>query len=80
MMGFGMGFGLVGLLLMFLFVGGLILLAVWAVKAIFVNSSSSQSSTPESSSHSTAQEILDQRYARGEITRQQYELMKQDIG
>ncbi|HEX6302644.1 MAG TPA: SHOCT domain-containing protein [Anaerolineales bacterium] len=74
MMGFGMGF--FGLLFMLLFWGGLILLAVWLAKALFQgNRSAGSSSRPTNS----AREILDQRYARGEITREQYELMKQDL-
>lgn len=74
MMGFGMGF--FGLLFMLLFWGGLILLAVWLAKALFQgNQSAGSSSRPTNS----AREILDQRYARGEITREQYELMKQDL-
>lgn len=74
MMGFGMG--LFGLILMLLFWVGLILLAVWLAKALFQgNRSTGSSSRPTNS----AREILDQRYARGEITREQYDLMKQDI-
>ena len=79
MMGFGMGFGLLGLLFMLLFWGGLILLAVWLVRIIFSSSSNNNSSTPQSGKSSNALEILAQRYARGEITREQYEIMKQDI-
>ena len=80
MMAFGAGFGLIGLLLMVLFWGGLILLAVWLVKAIFPGSRGerSTSKTPPKASES-ASEILAQRYARGEITREQFEIMKQDI-
>lgn len=77
MMGFGMGFGFIGLLLMILFWGGLILLAIWLVRSIFQGSNqSAQHSTDRSV---TARQILDERYARGEITREQYELMRQDI-
>jgi putative membrane protein len=76
MMGFGMGFGILGLLIMLLFWGGIIFLAVWFVKAIFSNNSNHNSSTNQ---RSDAPEILAQRYARGEITREQYEIMKRDI-
>ena len=79
MMGFGMGFGLLGLLFMLLFWGGLILLAVWLVKVIFSSNSNSRSSTSQQEKDSNAFEILAQRYARGEITRDQYEIMKQDL-
>lgn len=78
MTGFGMGFaGLFGLIIMGLFFGGLILFIVWASKSIFGNNGSSQFTSKELSPG--AREISDQRYARGEITREQYELMKQDL-
>jgi putative membrane protein len=79
MMGFGMGFGLIGLFLMLLFWGGLILLGVWLVRTIF--QTGSRSVHPGASGTlPTAREILDERYARGEINREQYEIMKRDIG
>lgn len=73
-----MGFGLLGLLLMFFFWIGLIALAVWAVKALFPSGKTSQGDP--SSPGPSARQILDQRYARGEIDREQYELMKRDLG
>jgi putative membrane protein len=79
MMGFGMSFGLVGLLFMLIFWGGLILLAVWLVRVIFSSNSSNNPSAPRSEQSSNALEILAQRYARGEITREQYEIMKRDL-
>ena len=79
MMGFGMGFGVFGLLFMLLFWIGLILLAVWLVRVVFSGISGNRSSTPPSKKGSNALEILAQRYARGEITREQYEIMKDDI-
>ena len=77
MTGFGMGFGIIGLFFMIIFWGALIALAVWLVRSIFPNKAQSPSSPPGKDSN--AHEILDERYARGEITRDQYELMKQDI-
>ena len=74
MMGMGLGFGL---LLMLLFWGGLIALAVWMASALFPHSNRETSISTDQ--NLSAQEILDRRYARGEITRDQYELMKQDI-
>jgi putative membrane protein len=78
MFGYGMGFGWWGLLFMFLFWGGLILMAIWAVRAIFQSGSRSPASSLER--NLSPREILDQRYARGEITRDQYQTMKEDIG
>jgi putative membrane protein len=78
MMGqFGMGFGLFGLLLMLIFWGFLVLLAVWLVKALF--QADRNTTEPPSGSDLTAREILNNRYARGEISREQYELMKEDL-
>lgn len=77
MTGFGMGFSYFGLFLMVLFWGGLIALAVLAVRTLF-HSSSHDRNFP-STANPTAREILDQRYAKGEITRQDYERMKADL-
>lgn len=74
MMGFGMGFGLFFLVLIF---GGVILLGVWLVKALFPGGD--QRTHPTQSLERSAREILDRRYARGEITREQYERMKEDL-
>jgi len=65
---------------MLLFWGGLILLAVWLVRVIFSGGQNhrSQMKAPPGDGLD-AGEILAQRYARGEITREQYETMKQDI-
>lgn len=77
MMGFGgMGLGVVGLLLMILLWGGVIALAVWLVGVLFP-----QAKRPGAASghELTAREILDRRYARGEIGRQEYELMRETL-
>ncbi len=77
MMGFPhfgmMGFygGWIGLLFNLAILIGLIVLIVWVVKR-FTSSNSSPASQ-------TAREILQARYARGEITREQYQQMLQDI-
>ena len=60
-------------LIMPLFWIGLILLTVWVVRSIVA------AGGPKAGS-STAREILDQRYARGELTRKEYEQIKKDIG
>ena len=71
-----MGFGLTGLLFMFLFWGGLVVLAIWLVSALFPRAA--RPTAPDDQGLS-ARQILDMRYARGEITREQYETIKQDI-
>ena len=72
----GMGFGLEGFLVMILFWGVLIALAVWVVGTLFPRTARPAASGERDL---TARQILDRRYARGEITREQYELMKQEI-
>lgn len=74
MTGFGWGFGYLGMILMVIFWGLLIAGGVFVAKAIFSGGTNQQ--LPGAPS---AREILDQRYARGELTREQYELMKQDL-
>ena len=77
MMGMGLGFGVFGLVLMLVFWGGLIALAVWLVSVLFPrNDRDTSASTDQDLS---AREMLDRRYARGEITRDQYELIRQNI-
>ncbi len=73
----GIGFGMFGLLVMLLFWGGLIVLAVWLVRALFPHDG--QHSALMDGQEQNAREILNRRYARGEITREQYEQMKQDL-
>lgn len=60
-----------GMLTMLLFWIGLVLLIVWLVRSVI--GSGSQSGSP------SAREVLDQRYARGELTRKEYEQIKKDI-
>jgi len=73
----GLGFGLFGLLFMLLFWAGLIALAVWLVSVLFPGQQTRPPSAPDQDQ--SPRQILDQRYARGEITREQYGLMKQDL-
>lgn len=71
-----MGFGFMGLLLMLIFWVLLITLGIWLVKVIMSNDNRRQASDRGNLS---PREILDQRYARGEIDREQYEMMKRDL-
>ena len=70
--GWGMMGGWGGMLMMGVFWIALVLLIVWVVRAVIGSSTGSGSS-------STARSILDTRYARGEITRKEYDQMKKDI-
>ena len=71
------GFGLTGLLFMLILWGGLIFGAHWLIKTLFQGSQ--QPPTHSSKSDPDPHKILEQRYARGEITREQYEVMKEDL-
>ena len=79
MMGFGFGFG--GIMMVIFWVA-VIALAVWLLSLLFPRATHSTSSggmlrnmdTPESPA-----EILKQRYAHGEITKEQFEQMRHDI-
>jgi len=80
MMGFG--FGGLGMVIMLVFWVVIIGLAVWLLSNIFpsaMNNSSPRATTRRNDLSESPLEILKQRYARGEINREQYELMKHDI-
>lgn len=72
-----MGFGFLGFVLMVLFWVLLIAGAVLLVRYFFPRGS--DIGTPYKKSPKDAREILDQRYAKGEITRDQYLLMSGDL-
>ena len=83
MMGFG-GFGLLFMLLFFILVIGA---AVALVSLLFPRPAppandrylQARGERPPGAANDSALEILKQRYARGELTREEYELMKEDI-
>ena len=78
--------GWIGLVLNLVFwvglIAGLTLLVVWAIRRARVPAANFSYAGGQNTAGSlpTAKEILQAQYARGEITREQYELMKQDIG
>jgi len=78
MMGIGMGFGGIVLILLLLFFGALIVGGVWLVKTIAVDNPSNHL-VNKNTNQPSAQEILDQRYARGEISQEEYERIKTDL-
>jgi putative membrane protein len=72
----GWGHSPLMMLIMLLFWGGLLVLValgVWALLRSRAGASVSRGTSGR------ALEILQERYARGEITREQYEQMKQDL-
>ncbi len=69
-------------LLMLLFWIIVIALAVWLLSNLFprtTGSVSSRPSTPRTDPPESAQEILKRRYARGEISKSEYEEMRRDL-
>jgi putative membrane protein len=82
MMGFGFGMGFLGLILMILFWGALIALAVWLVGLLFPATKrpdASRSAELTSKPPLTAREILKARYAQGELSDEQYQRMLQTV-
>jgi uncharacterized membrane protein len=73
MMGWGMG---LGLLVMIFIWGGLIALGVWLVRGLFPHVSQPPAAAGQDLS---ARDILDRRFARGEISPEEYDVMKRAI-
>ena len=69
--GFGLLGGLIGMVFNLLILVGIVLLVVWAVKRFASSNPSTGVQTPK--------EILQARYTRGEITREQYQQMLTDV-
>ena len=72
-----MGIGFMGFFAMLLFWGILIAGAVWFVKSIFP--AAGRTDGGRADQRLSPRKILDQRYARGEITREQYLAMTEDL-
>jgi putative membrane protein len=70
------GYGLLGLLLMVLVWGGLLALGIWLVGVLFPRAGRQQ---PVDETTMSARQILDRRYARGELSREQYQVMVRDL-
>ena len=66
-----------GLMMLFwpLVIGGIVLLGIWLLRE-----AGSARPTSSSSRGETALDILKQRYASGEITREQFEQMRREVG
>ena len=74
MPGFGMGFGGIGVIGIILFWVAVIAGIVWLART-----DAQVSMLAESENGENAREILNQRYARGDLTRDQYDVMKEDL-
>jgi putative membrane protein len=74
--GFGLLGGLLGLIINIGVIVGIIFLVVWAVRKF----SSNGLNLNQGASTQSPREILQARYARGELTREQYQQMLNDLG
>jgi putative membrane protein len=71
----GLGMGMIGGMLFFWVI--LIVLAVFLVRGLFPSNSPANRNSADAPL--TARQILEQRYARGEINREQFQLMLKDL-
>lgn len=78
-MGWSWGWMLFGGLTMVLFWGGLIALIVVVVRGLTGSGSTFRYTDAPRSPTQTSLEILQARYARGEINQQEYETIRQDL-
>ncbi len=78
--GWGIFGPIVGLLFTVGLIIGFVILAIWAVRRLSSGSARSTSQIREFKSTETPIDILNARYARGEITRDEYQDMKADLG
>jgi putative membrane protein len=67
------GFGWIGLIFNLVILIGIVMLIVWAVNRF-------SNGWNQSTKNQSPREILQARYARGEITREQYQQMMNDLG
>jgi putative membrane protein len=85
MMGGGMlgtGFGIwgsIGIFLNLAILAGIVVLAVWAVQKIAGPGNRKKFTADDTTRSPSAREILDQRYARGDLSREEYKEMISDL-
>ena len=77
--GYNWGMMLVGGLFMLLFWGGVIALAVFAIRAFTRSDRSPDQGVSAPPRAQTPLEVLQQRYARGELTREEYLEIRRDL-
>ena len=72
MMGFGMGFNSIWMILFWIVIIGAV---IWAAAALYQKANSSPPANPGDDALS----ILKRRYARGELSKEEYESMRNDL-
>ncbi len=77
--GFGLIGGLIGLVFNIAILVGIVVLVVWAVQKFGRSDSGQRLTAPATEGRLSAREILDIRYARGELTREEYLAKLNDI-
>lgn len=77
--GWGWGGIFIGIIVMLLFWGIIITLVFFALRGLIRSNQSGGIRDEPSTLRQTPLEILKERYARGEITRQEYQEMRQDL-
>jgi putative membrane protein len=70
---------LIGIFVMFLFWGGVIALVIYAIRAVARSSRVDNERSPTYYKSSIALDILKERYARGEISRDEYLQLRRDL-
>ena len=79
----GYGFGGWGIIYMIIFWAVIIAVGVWLLSQLFPRSPGNASSgtmTSPNASSDPPQEILERRYASGEITKAEYDEIRRDLG
>lgn len=79
MNGWAMGFGGFGFLAMAIFWLVIVVAAIWLVGNLFPRSNGSNGVQPPANTPESAVDILKRRYARGEISKAEYESMRHDL-
>ncbi len=79
MTGFGMGFGWFGFLLMAIFWITIIAAAIWFFSNLFPQNKQTNNQTASGDQSETAVTILKKRYARGEISKEEFETLRHDL-
>jgi putative membrane protein len=77
--GLGLSGGLLGTLLTIGVLVGLVFLGIWLWRKYGASEGAGPSIRPSGSRQTSALDILQARYARGELTRKEYQAMLQDL-